>query len=274
MRTGALVAAAFPAAIFCAGFHASAQAEPYELIGAIGVETAGAFRGVKSDRPKPAVYGYAEFVRGDVVLGLFANPVYIQGERNALVLGYAEWRPSIGFAELQLGGQYYAFPDSSDFTYDLDGDGVVDHSGRKGLFEAKAGLQKKFNGGRLRLRVYYTPDGFAETGPAWYGYGEARTEIAHGFEARATFGVSRFDDLRYNENYADYSVGLFKSIGGFDVFVRYSDTAGLSGPDNRAVIFGVERFFTLASSERDERRRYRKIINDWRIDKSRLRGVR
>jgi len=249
---------------------APAQGAEYDISAGLGLETTGAFRGVKSRKLNPSVYGFLEISYGEGLFGVFSNPVSIAGETNALVLGYALWKPSIGKFDLEAGGRYYAFPDSSDFTFDLDDDGVVDHRGRKGLFEAQGGVRRKFDGGRVHIRAFYTPDGFARTGPAWYVNNELRADLPFAIEARGAVGVSRFSDKRFNENYIDYDAGLYKSLFGFDMFLRYSDTAGLSGPDNSIVVFGIERSLSLASSAARDDRRFEKIRNDWRLDKARL----
>lgn len=258
------------AAALMLGFAAPLHAADYSVTAALGLETTGAFRGVKSRKLNPSVYGYLEIVYGEGLFGVFSNPVSIAGETNALVLGYALWKPSIGKVDFEAGGRYYSFPDSSDFTFDFDDDGVVDHRGHKGLFEAQAGVRRKFDGGRVHARAFYTPDGFAQTGPAWYFNNELRANLPLGLEARGAVGVSRFADKRFNENYIDYDAGLYKSMLGFDMFLRYSDTAGLSGPDNSVVVFGIERALSLDSSGARDRRRYEKIRNDWQIDKARL----
>lgn len=254
----------------CLGLAAPARAADYSVAAALGLETTGAFRGVKSRKLNPSVYGYLEIAYGDGLFGVFSNPVSIAGETNALVLGYGLWKPSLGKVDFEAGGRYYAFPDSSDFTFDFDDDGVVDHRGRKGLFEAQGGVRRNFDGGRVHIRAFYTPDGFARTGPAWYFNNELRADLPFGLEARGAVGVSRFSDKRFNENYIDYDAGLYKSMFGFDMFLRYSDTAGLAGPDNSVVVFGIERSFSLASSSAHDDRRFEKIRNDWRIDKARL----
>lgn len=259
---------AFALAFAFACLSLSAAAEDYELTGAAGLDSRASYRGALSGGFRPAAHAYLELVRGEMLAGVFANPVKIQGETGALVLSYASWKPSIGKIDLEIGARRYWFPGSSDFTYDVDRDGVVDHAGRKGLFEAQAGIRRKFNGGRLHLRAFYTPDGFGETGPAWYVNGEGRAAIAYGFEARGAVGASRFSNPLYNDDYVDYRAGLYKSALGFDIYVRYSDTAGLGGRDNRAVVFGIEREFTLAASAGSERRRFEKIRNDWIVDKS------
>ncbi|MGD9800671.1 MAG: hypothetical protein AB7F91_10705 [Parvularculaceae bacterium] len=259
------------AAIFAVAAQlGAAHGEDYELVAALGLESDSAFRGARGDGFRPASYGYVEFARGRTLIGLFANPVEIQGETGPLILSYGFWKPRVGKVELEFGGRRYWFPGSSDFTYDFERDGVIDHAGAKGLFEAQAGVKRRFRNGRLHLRAFYTPDGFAETGAAWYVNGEARARLPRGFEARGSFGVSRFADDLYNDDYVDYRIALHKSLLGFDAFVSYSDTAGLGGRDNSLVLFGVERYFTLASSARDNDRRFDKIRNDWQIDKALL----
>lgn len=258
------------AAAIALGFAEPARATDYDITAALGLETTGAFRGVKSRKLNPSVYGFVEVTYGDGIFGVFSNPVSIAGQTNALVLGYALWKPSLGKFDLEAGGRYYAFTDPTEFTYDFDNDGVVDHRGRKGLFEAQGGIRRKFEGGRVHIRAFYTPNGFAETGPAWYVNNEVRADLPFGLEARGAVGVSRFSDKRFNENYIDYDAGFYKSTLGFDLFVRYSDSAGLSGPDNSVVVFGIERSLSLDSSTARQDRRYDKIRNDWRIDKARL----
>lgn len=258
------------AAFLALGLAAPAQGADYDIIAGLGLETTGAFRGVKNRKLNPAVYGFVELAYGEGLFGVFSNPVSIAGRTNALVLGYALWKPTLGKFDLEAGGRYYAFTDPTEFTYDFDDDGVVDHRGRKGLFEAQGGLRRKFDGGRVHIRAFYSPDGFAETGPAWYVNNEVRADLPFGIEARGAVGVSRFSDKRFNENYIDYDAGLYKSLAGFDMFLRYSDTAGLAGPDNSVVVFGIERSLSLVSSAGRHDRRYDKIRNDWRIDKARL----
>jgi len=52
------------------------------------------------------------------------------------------------------------------------------------------------------------------------------------------------------------------------MFVRYSDTDGFYGMDNSAVVFGLEKMWSVRSPDGASRRRYRKILNDWVVDKS------
>lgn len=265
--------AAAVTAIAITFFPQRALATDFELTGALGVESNGAFRGVKSTNMNPPVYGYLELVRGELLAGVFSNPVRIAGETTPLVLTYAAWKPSAGGYDLEIGARYYAFPGSTDFTFDFEPDGVIDHSGHKGLFEAQAGVRRIFKGGRVHLRAFYTPDDFAETGPSWYLNGEARASLGGGFDLRAAVGASLPSNDRFSQDYVDYRIGVHKSAFGLDMFLRYSDTAGFEGADNSVIVFGVERAWTIASSAGIEARRYDKIRNDWLIDKSLL-GLR
>ena len=124
------------------------------------------------------------------------------------------------------------------------------------------------------MRAFYTPDDFAETGPAFYLNAEARAHIARGFEARGSVGVSEYKDARFSDDYVDYRVSLHKSVLGFDGFVAYSNTVGLDNADNNAIVFGIERVFTIAESDDPEWRRFEKIRNGWRIDKALLSRIR
>lgn len=263
-RAGALAIALSPCA------PQPADAADYELSGAVGLESNSAFRGTLGDGFRPASYGYLEFLRGETLIGVFANPVKIQGETGPLILGYGAWKPSAGEFDFEIGARRYWFPGSSDFTFDFGHDGVIDHAGAKGLVEATAGVRRRWDGGRLHLRGYYTPNGFADTGPSFYVNGEARKTVAYGFEARGAIGVSRFRDNRYNDDYVDYRVGVHKSLRGFDMSLRYSNTAGLAGAKNSVVIFGIERNFSLAASSGASDDRFNKIRNDWMYDKSLL----
>ncbi len=265
--------AAIAIASFCgviAVLPQSCHAAEFELTGALGLDTNGAFRGVKSRNMNPSVHGFLELVYGEFLAGVFSNPVRISVETTPLVLTYAAWKPSAGNYDFELGARYYAFPGSTDFTFDFEPDGIIDHAGHKGLFEAQAGVRRVFKGGRVHLRAFYTPDDFAETGPSWYLNGDARAAIAKGFDLRAAVGASFPSDTRFSQKYVDYRIGIYKSAFGLDMFIRYSDTAGLNGPDNSVFVFGFERSWTLASSEGARARRYDKIRNDWLIDKSLL----
>lgn len=242
----------------------------YDVTIAVGLDSTGVFRGVKSRKLNPSVYGLMEVSIEDFYGGAYASPVSIAGETSPLLLGYVGYQPDVLGLELNFIARYYAFVGSSDLGIDDTGDGVVDRFGRLGVFETGVSATKRYESGRVSARFFYTPNSLGETDPAYYFNAEVRRDLVYGFELRAHGGVSRYENVRFNEDYADYGVGVYKSIFGFDTFLRYSDTTGLTGSDDRVIVFGIERSFGVASSDRDRLRRFRKIRNDFSLDKSLL----
>ncbi len=243
--------------------------DAFAVTAGLGVETVSVYRGVKSTKLNPSVYGYVEIERGDIYGGFVTTPSSIAGEIRPFVLGYGGYAPSAGAFDLNIGARYYAFPASSPFDFDLDADGVIDHSGRKGFYEGFAGVKREFGKLEVRARAFYAPNVFAETGGAAYANARVKAAIAHGFDLRADFGVSAFERSQFNDDYVDYGVGVFKTLFGLDMFVRYSDTSGLSGSDDRVVVFGIEKAWSLADGAAKHSYLHRKIRNrHWTTDKS------
>lgn len=254
--------------------HAAEWADQFfgdEIVvtGTLGVDTTSVFRGIKSTKLNPSVFGNLIVERGDLYGGVYSNPSSIQGEVRPFVIGYANYAPRIGAFDVDVGGRYYAFIDSSDFSFDLDRDGVIDHTGRKGFFETFASVSRNFGDVQARTRVYYAPDVFAETGGSLYVNTRLKALLGNGFDVRADVGISEFEREQFNDEYVDYGIGIYKSLFGFSLSVRYSDTVGLAGSDDRVVSFSIERDFTLRAG--NKRREYlkRKIRNyDWSGDKA------
>jgi len=258
-------------AVACASLGAApGRALEDEVVVGVGVDSIGVFRGVRSRKLNPSPYVFVEGASGPFVVGAFASPVSIDDRAQSLVLAYASAEQAVHGFDLSVGGRYYAFTDPREFVFDFNDDGVAEHAGKKHLFEAGVSLARDFGGGRAKFSAYYTPDGFARTGPGLYAIGEVRADLFDGVQLRANGGVSRFRDDLYNDDYADIGIGLFKSAWGFDFYLKYSDTIALAGSDDRTLAFGIERAFTLFSSGGAQRRRMRKILNDWSIDKSQL----
>lgn len=270
-RGGASRMLAALAASACAALTPAYADEPVGLLVGLGVDSTGVFRGTKSDKLNPSVYGFAELSKGQFYGGAFSNPVHINGKAGPLVLGYAGFAPSAFGIDFDVGGRVYAFPGSDPISWDLNGDGAAEHVGRLRVFESYAAATKPFEGGQFSARLFWSPDSLGDTGTAWYYNAELRKDLIFGIEARGQGGLSRFADDRYNEDYADWSVGLFGAVKSFDVFVRYSDTVGLPGRDDSVVVVGVERSFNFPSTRADP---YEKVRNRFVVDKSLLAGVR
>ncbi len=268
-----LIAALAGLAVFAAG--APVAAEGYYVVEAtFGLESTAVFRGYRAQRLNPNPYVSLDVEWRTLYAGLYAAPVAFGDEENAMLFGYAGFAPIVSGFEFDFGAGYYAFPDSHVFEFDVDGDGLADHSGHKGLVEPYAGVARTLGGLELSGFVFYTPDTLGQSGQAWYARVEAEQALPHGFIFGAGYGVSRFNEDRLNDDYDDWTVSVEKTFYGFDLKLRYSDTVGALGPDNRTLALVVERPLTLFSSDRDRDRREEKIRNRWIIDKCRLRGAR
>lgn len=259
--------------VFCLGTSFDvAVAEDFKIDASLGVDTVGVFRGAKSTSLNPSVGASVFIERGDFFGGMFTTPSKIAGEIRPFVLGYAGYGSSIGELDWSVSGRYYAFPDSRVFVIDLDNDGIPENVGRKGFFEGAFNVgfpvgPLDFTGG-----AFYSPNGFGDTGGALYLSSSVKTEIGWDVTLRGYLNRSEYENDLYNTDYTDYSVGLYREVLGFDLFLRYSNTSGLPNAKNRAVVFGIEKTWTLASTEKSRERRYRKIRNDLVFDKALIRG--
>ena len=132
-----------------------------------------------------------------------------------------------------------------------------------------AGFAREAAGVEIEAFVFFTPDSLGETGPGWYGSIELSKDLGKGISLVAGYGVSRFDNDQLNDDYDDWRLMLEKPLFGFDLKLRYSDTVGALGPDNRTLSLIIERPFGLMTrSEADAGGE--KIRNRFIIDKCRL----
>lgn len=271
VRRGCAVAVVLT--VGCISSTAAGDRSTYEVTAVLGVDSTSVFRGTKSQKLNPSVYGVFEIERGEIYGGIYASPTSIQNELTSLLVGYWGYTQSVAGVDWTVGGRYYSFPGTSDFAFDLDNDGTPEKIGRKGLLEVYLKAKKSLGPVTVAMAGNFSPDTFGETGKAYYVVGSADIDIGDGFELRGHLGRSLHEDQIYNDNYTDYAAGVYKSLFGLDLFLRYSNTAGLAGADNSVFVFGVEKAWTVASSEIDYDRYLRhKIRNDIRIDKLLLRG--
>ncbi len=259
--------------VLCLGaLNDVALAEDYKIDAAFGVDSVGVFRGAKSTSLNPSVSASIFIERGDAFGGMFTTPSKIAGEIRPFVLGYVGYGSSIEDFDWSVSARYYAFPDSRVFVIDLDDDGIPENVGRKGFFEGV--VNAGFSIGTLDFSagVFYSPNGFGDTGEALYLSSSVKTEIGKGVTLRGYLNRSEFANDLYNTDYTDYSVGLYREILGMDMFLRYSNTSGLPSAQNSVVVFGIEKSWTLASTDKARKRRFRKIRNDLVFDKALIRG--
>ena len=236
--------------------------EDITVTGVLGVDSRGAFRGVKSTKLNPSVYAVLEIEYGDLVGGMYTNASSIAGEIRPLVVSYVNYSlPTVAKFDAIVGVRYYAFIASSDFGFDLDSDGIVDHVGRKGFFESFGSVSRDIGKVNLRTRVYYAPNVFGETGGSLYVSSRVKMPLGKGFSISADVGVNEFEREQFNDEYIDYGVSIFKSLFGFDLYLRYSNTSGLAGTDDEMVAVGIEKAWTLAQTDQKGDYIRRKIKN-------------
>lgn len=262
------------AAVFVAAAPAGAAGADFAVDLTGGVESTSVFRGYRAARLNPSPSLALDLEYALAYAGLYAAPVAFGVETNALLYAYGGYAPSLAGFNFDLGLGVYAFPDSEDFAFDVDGDGAADHQGRKGLIEPYAGAERGIGPATLSVFGFFTPDTLGESGAATYLRAEASFAGPAGVSLVAGFGRSRFSDKRLNDDYDDWSAALEKSVLGFDLSLRYSDTVGALGSDNRTLAIVVERSFGLYSSEARRARRGEKIRNRFTFDKCRLGAAR
>lgn len=250
-----------------------ADAEDYSVTAIVGVDTVSVNRGRRSRELNPSPFAVIEIEYGNFLGGAVATPTKIAGEVRPLLVGYAAWKPSAGPYGLTFGARYYSFPGSSDFVFDFENDGVPEKIGRKGFFEANAGIKRRWEIGELSARAFLTPNSFGETGAAFYSDISGKLFLQNDWSIRAHIGKSEYWNDRFNDDYWNHAIGIYKYQFGLDFFVRYSDANNLIGPNQRVVVFGFEKAFTLLSSDARRDSQFDKIRNDLTIDKAFLRGI-
>jgi uncharacterized protein (TIGR02001 family) len=240
---------------------------PLDIYTTFAVDSVGVFRGVKSDRLNPAVWASLDIEWSDFYAGVFGQPTGFETETVPLFYGYGGFAPTFRGVDFNVGASYYAFPWSSPAEFDVDADDIVDHSGRKGLFEAFGGLSKDLGFAEIEALAFYSPNMYGETGRAWYFAGEVSAPLPKGFTFAAHYGASEFAQDQYNDDYSDYAVGIEKSLFGFDMSLKYSNVADLAGADEAAVVFSISREFSIFSTGKRREGRMDKIRNNWVVNK-------
>lgn len=250
-----------------ASTHAYADETEYEVGALIYADSRGVFRGQKSKALPPAIGAALTFEYGDFYSGAYAEPVKIAGELTPLVLAYAGYGSSIEDFDWTIGGRYYAFPGSSDFVIDLDSDGNPENVGHKGFYEIVGGASYPIGDVDLSASVFYSPNVFGETGGSVYVSSAVTVPLGNEFDLVGRLSFSEFAKDEFNDDYMDYSIGVYREFFGLDMYLRYSDTVGLGVSDDRVLVFGISKSLTLASSDLRRERRHRKVRN-LVIDKS------
>ena len=206
LAVGSLFACALPAV-------ASAQ----DINWTVGVASEYIGKGIGKSNGEIAPYGSVEVSTGQVYASVFASTAEISSGADAETIATLGWRPTVGDVKFDL----------AILNRDLPGTRAgVDSN----YFEYQADATRAFGRVTTRLRVNYSPDGFAATKEAWWI--ELQGSMALDSRTKASVAIAdRSADG--GAEYTAWNAGLKRKLtDNVSLDVRYFDTAdhGLGEP--------------------------------------------
>ena len=215
----------------------SGAATAGELSGTVTATTDYDFRGVTQSSGDPALQASIDWAADSgLYLGARArnvnfgpgDPADAEVDVYAGFAGGAE--DGLGY---DIGAVYYMYPGTSDYNYPEVWVGLS-----HGIFDAK---------------IWYSWDGFATGESAFYYEGNASVPLPNDFGLSVHVGYSdgdMWDKLEGFESYFDWSVGVSKSFGHFDLELKWvdgSDWKAANGGDalssDARIVFAVATTF-------------------------------
>lgn len=212
-RFGAAFTAAFAGFLLIAG---PASADP-EFDFQVGVATDYIGKGVSKSMGDPAVSGQFEVTQGDFHASVFASTAELSQGSDAEIVTTIGWAPeAVGFDF-----------DFAVINRDLPGT-------RAGIdanyWEYQADVSRSIGPVSGRVRVNYTPDGFASTEEAWWVEAQAAYKISGKTKASAAVGTRR---AHGGADYTAWNVGVKQKLtDSVSLDVRWYDTDGHDLGDN------------------------------------------
>lgn len=167
-------------AIACAADPATAQSVEGGWSGQLGLASEYVGKGLGKSAGDPSLNGTLEASYGDLYGSVFASTANLSQGSDAEIITALGWRPrAAGFAF-----------DLSVMNRDLPGTRAgVDAN----YWEYQADVARRFGRVSGRLRVNYTPDGFAATRQAWWIEAQAAAPLGPRARASAAFAVRSAD---------------------------------------------------------------------------------
>lgn len=199
------------AAIFAASAAGAAAAQDkIDLSAEIGAATEYVSKGVEKSMDEPHVYVTATASKGIAYVKVYATAVEMSQGSDSEILTTVGVTPEAGGFEFDVKGIYRLRPgtrDGVDSTY----------------WEVEADVTRKTGPVSTRLRVNYTPDGFAGAKEAWWIEANSTVKVAKRTKVSAALG------RREVENGTDFTAwnigvrqGLLKNL---DADVRWYGTS-------------------------------------------------
>lgn len=141
------------AGIVVAGLPAAASAQ--DINWQVGVASEYIGKGLGKSDGEPSVFGSAEIGAGQFYASVFASTAKLSQGADSEIVSTIGWRPTVGEVKLDL----------ALLNRELPGNRAgVDSN----YFEYQADATRAFGPVSTRLRVNYTPDGYAATKEAWW----------------------------------------------------------------------------------------------------------
>lgn len=204
-RFGAFFTAAFAAALLIAS---PAAADP-EFSGQVGVASEYVGKGLGKSNGEIAWSGQFEVSQGDFHASVFASTAELSQGSDAEIITTVGWAPEA------FGFEF----DFSALNRDLPGtrDGVDAN-----YWEYQADVSRSVGPVSGRVRVNYTPDGFAGTEEAWWVEAQAAYKISGKTKASAAVATRR---AHGGADYTAWNVGVKQKLtDSVSLDVRWYDT--------------------------------------------------
>jgi len=162
----------------------------------IGAATEYVSKGVGKSMGEPHVYGTVTASNGPAYIKVYATPVEMSKGSDSEILTTVGVTPKAAGLEFDFKGIYRLRPGTDpgvDSTYG----------------EVEADVTKKAGPVSTRLRVNYSPNGFAASKEAWWVEGQTTVKVAAKTKVSAALGVRKVEN---GTDYTAYNIGVRQSL--------------------------------------------------------------
>jgi uncharacterized protein (TIGR02001 family) len=188
------------------------------------------YRGITQSGDGPAIQGGFDYAVNQFYAGVWASSVEFGDNTSTEIDYYAGFSPTYEQFTFDVGVLYYSYPDAIDTP-------------EQNFVEIYGGVSTTVQEMvKVGFSVAYSPEFYAETGPAWYPALDVSVPFAEIFSAGFHYGYQSFSDDD-NMSYSEYNLSLTASFEGFDFTLGYSDTSQEAGDENDTVFVSIGRTF-------------------------------
>lgn len=177
----------------------------------LGVASEYMGKGASKSAGDPSVNGVVEMSRGAFYGSVFASTAKLSQGSDAEIITSLGWRPKAAGFAFDLSAMYRDLPGTRagiDANY----------------WEYQADVSRKLGPVATRLRVNYSPDGFAATKQAWWIEAQAAAPVGPRTRLSGAFGVRSADG---GADYNAWNLGVKHNLGErWSADVRWYDTDG------------------------------------------------